>query len=148
LVNETTRTGLRRAIAATWDKLPEALTATVVALVVFGFGVWIDVRDIKSDMDGIKTAQLPPRLCERIGDCATIAKLGDAMDICHRNVERCESHIVSHDREAEQWKQRIIRLEQQFYEINTQPKARADPFTGTEGRELERRLHELETKAK
>jgi len=39
---------------------------------------------------------------------------------------------------------RITNLEQQVYEIKTKPSSRPDPFTGTMGRALEKRIIELE----
>jgi hypothetical protein len=39
---------------------------------------------------------------------------------------------------------RIGNLEAKVYEIQTKPSSRPDPFTGTQGRELEQRIIELE----
>jgi hypothetical protein len=41
---------------------------------------------------------------------------------------------------------RIMNLEQQVYELKTKPGSRADPFTGSMGRELEMRIKALEGK--
>ena len=62
-------TGVRRAINAAWDKLPETLLASVVALTVFGFGMWLDCRDVKRELGGVIHEQAQPRFCERLMAC-------------------------------------------------------------------------------
>jgi len=120
-VNETTKAGFRRAFNAAWDKLPETLTAAVVALVVFGFGIWLDGRDMRLDLDGVMANQAAPLFCERIRACPCIAAFGPALADCKLTIELAREHIESHNREAEQWKQRIIRMEQQLFEIGRHP---------------------------
>jgi len=57
---------------------------------------------------------------------------------------RAEKHVVDHDREANEWKERIKRLELQMEAVQTQSMARADPFTGTMGKALEMRIQAVE----
>ena len=116
-MNETTKAGFRRAVHAAWDKLPEALTAAVVALVVFGFGLWLDTRDLRLDLDRVESEQVAPRFCERVGACPCISGVGAAIADCKHTIALSREHIESHNREAEQWKQRIIQLEHQLFEI-------------------------------
>ena len=61
--------GFKRAVNAAWEKLPEVLIASVMALSVFGFGLWLDSRDSKRSIDAILVEQAPPRFCERIVAC-------------------------------------------------------------------------------
>lgn len=117
-MNETTKTGIRRAIHAAWDKLPEALTAAVVALVVFGFGLWIDGRDMRLDLDHVMAEQQSVRFCERVSTCPCVAGTASALADCKHTIALSREHIESHNREAEQWKQRIIRIEQQLFEMS------------------------------
>jgi len=137
-VNEKLRSGIRRATDAAWDKLPEALTAAVVVIVVFSGGLWLDLRDARHTLQSVVDEQAAPRLCERIGICTS--KTGGARD------DDAAVWAVIHgmrqtlnEREA-----RISHLEEKVYEISSKPSARPDPFTGTEGRELSRRLEALE----
>jgi hypothetical protein len=65
--NETT--GIKRAINAAWDKIPEILIASVTALAFFSFGLWIDCRDVKRDLAVVELEQDAPRLCQRISAC-------------------------------------------------------------------------------
>lgn len=117
-MNETTKTGIRRAIHAAWDKLPEALTAAVVALVVFGFGLWLDQRDMRLDLDRVMAEQQNGRLCERVWSCPCITGFANTIADCKQTIALSREHIESHNREAEQWKQRIIRAEQQLFEMS------------------------------
>jgi hypothetical protein len=131
-------TGIKRAINAAWEKLPEVLTAAVVALVVFSFGMWIDTRDIKHELADILVEQAIPRLCERIGSCpgGTLGARNDAADL---------KALTSGMREMMNERgKRIDNLEQQVFELRNKPSARADPFTGTMGRELDDRIKQLE----
>ena len=117
-MNETTKTGIRRAIHAAWDKLPEALTAAVVALVVFGFGLWLDQRDMRLDLDDVAATHLPAAFCERVSHCPCVAGVASTIADCKHAISLSEEHIESHNREAEQWKQRIIQLERQLFEMS------------------------------
>jgi len=60
------------------------------------------------------------------------------------NVAENSAHRVEHDKNAEEWKQRIRRNESGVRELTNNASARPDPFTGTEGRQLERRIDQLE----
>ena len=53
-------------------------------------------------------------------------------------------HMDRHETEANYWKQRIDRNRDEIRKIMKSPSARPDPFTGTEGKELERRIDKLE----
>ena len=55
---------------------------------------------------------------------------------------------TAHLQEAEIHIARISKLESQVESLMTQPQARKDPFTGTEGRALEARVDALEQKVR
>lgn len=70
---------------------------------------------------------------------------------CTERVAANTAHRISHEREAQQWIDRIKRNEQSVREIQraigelrSVPAARPDPFTDTQGRELEQRFRLLE----
>ena len=54
----------------------------------------------------------------------------------------------SHLREADIWIAKIKKLESQVEALVTLPQARKDPFTGTQGLELEARINTLEEQLK
>lgn len=116
MVNETSKAGITRAIEAAWDYLPQLLIAAIVALTVFLFGLWLGYRDLRSITDGHTTEQSHERLCQRISSCSICEKLSASVIDAKLALSNADNHIASHDREAEQWKQRIIRLEQQVYD--------------------------------
>ncbi len=55
-----------------------------------------------------------------------------------------ETHVETHEKSAGEWKQRILENERALRQMRTSPEARPDPFTGTEGRQLEMRIERLE----
>ena len=57
---------------------------------------------------------------------------------------KIEKHIESHDMQSSIWIDKILRNEQKIIEIKTNAAARKDPFTGEEGRVLERRVRAVE----
>ena len=120
-MNEATKSGITRAIDAAWDYLPQALIVSVVALTVFLFGLWLGHRDLRSVVDKIAAEQLPESLCQRISGCAICEKLVTAVTDARVSLISADQHIESYNREAEQWKQRIIRLEQQVYDQYAKP---------------------------
>ena len=52
-------------------------------------------------------------------------------------------HSESHDLESDEWKKRIVRLEEEV-ELARMTNPRPDPFTGSMGRALEARIKNLE----
>jgi hypothetical protein len=53
-------------------------------------------------------------------------------------------HRIEHERQADFWINRIEQNTRELHALQRQPSARPDPFTGTEGRELERRIRVIE----
>jgi len=58
--------------------------------------------------------------------------------------EECRTYRVGHDRMDELQQRQIDYTISRVDALSTVPTTRPDPFTGTEGRELERRLDEVE----
>jgi hypothetical protein len=126
------------------DQLPHILVAAIAAIIVLIWGLWITTRDNASDIANLKSEYNTYTLCERLKSCPKCEEITKALRDIDIAINNSEHHIESHNNESEQWKQRIIRLENQIYEMQTMPKARPDPFTGSMGRELEKRLQKLE----
>ena len=130
--------GVKRAINAAWDRLPEVLIASVVALAFFGFGLWVDTRDIKRNIQSVIEEQAIDRLCQRIGSCTGAS--GGAI----ASIYELRSAVIAMKEKLDERGLRIIRLEQQVDELLNKPLARPDPFTGTMGRMMEERIKDLE----
>lgn len=90
----------------------------------------------KDNSDGINT-----ELAKRQADCAAIQALLHALDI---RLKEYETRQAAHESEAENWKSRISRNEQSVADLRSNAGARPEPFAGTEGRELDRRIRALE----
>jgi hypothetical protein len=53
-------------------------------------------------------------------------------------------HRIEHEKNAQQWINKIIENERDIHALQSNANARKDPFTGTEGRQLEQRIRRLE----
>lgn len=117
-MNETTKNGIRRFIQSAWDYLPQALVLSVGGIAAFVFGLWLNGRDMRDDLDRVMAEQQNGRLCERVWSCPCITGFANTIADCKQTIALSREHIESHNREAEQWKQRIIRAEQQLFEMS------------------------------
>jgi hypothetical protein len=126
------------------DQLPHILVAAIFALLVLIWGLWVNTRDNAADIDTLKRNQLSSNLCDRLKLCPKCEELDKSLRILENTINKSEQHILLHNSESESWKQRIIRLENQIYELQTLPKARPDAFTGAMGKALESRIEQLE----
>lgn len=135
---------LEKILNAILDQLPHILVASIAAIIVLIWGLWLTTRDNAADIADIKSDHLTYNLCERLKSCPKCEEIGNTLKAFEIANAKTENHIVSHNSESEQWKQRIMRLETQLYEMQTNPKSRPDGFTGTMGRRLEERLRTLE----
>jgi len=52
-------------------------------------------------------------------------------------------HRIEHEKQAERWINQIIENGRAIHDLQQQPGARPDPFTGSQGRELQRQIDEL-----
>jgi len=60
------------------------------------------------------------------------------------SIARYNNHVQEHEKQSEYWIQRIESNTNRLGRLATDSAARPDPFTGTQGRELERRLDFVE----
>jgi hypothetical protein len=143
-VNEPT--GVKRALNAAWDQLPHILIAAIISIFVFIGGLWLGHRDLSRDVAALQLAEQSPALCERLGVCSALAKIGGMAGDCIKNAERLDTIFNIHDRNDAQWQSRIVRLEQQMYELQSWSRQQHDPSTGTMPYQLNNRLKSLEQK--
>lgn len=137
-MNEEFISGWTRAKNAAWDGLPKFLVATVVVIAVSSSSLWFSYWSMQHRLESVISEQQPPRFCERIGSCTT-RTAGARDNDFQTNIALSRVQQTLNEREI-----RINRLEDKVYEMSTRPSARPDPFTGTQGRELDQRLKALE----
>jgi len=100
----------------------------------------VTVATAVSDIESCKFAQQTDQLCQRIGSCA------DGTSGARRELAELRALTIGNQDTLIERGIRIMNLEQQVYELKTKPGSRADPFTGSMGRELEARIKALEGK--
>ena len=105
------------------------ITALLVAAIGQGIVVWRDNSVLSAGVESL----------QRAVEANTAALRVLAQQSAENTIYRAE-----HARSAEEWYRRISELEHDVHSLQRQPSARPDPFTGTEGRELERRIRKLE----
>ena len=96
-----------------------------------------DLRQSSRD----NAARIDAELEKRQSDCAMVKALLHATE---SRLGILETRVAGHDEESHTWKDRINRNEQVLVELRTNAAARPDPFTGSDGRELEKRIRALE----
>ena len=105
------------------------ITALLVAAIGQGIVVWRDNSVLSTSVESL----------QRAVEANSAALRVLAQQSAENTIYRAE-----HVRSAEEWYRRIKELEHDVHSLQRQPNARPDPFTGTEGRELERRIRKLE----
>ena len=105
------------------------ITALLVAAIGQGIVVWRDNSVLSASVESIQRAVE--------ANSAALRVLGQQ---CSENT----IYRVEHVKNAEEWYRRIKELEHDVHSLQRQPNARPDSFTGTEGRELEKRIRKLE----
>lgn len=127
------------------EKQPNAWVRGAVWALGAGLGVVIALggalyTDMRSDV-----VERADDLGERIAEISRRKQLITAkVHELDRAVSALEARLSDHKQSAEEWKSRIERTERGIHELSSVATARPDPFTGTEGRALERRLDALE----
>jgi hypothetical protein len=123
------------------DAIPATLAASIATLGGVSGGLWLDVRDL-SHQAREWSAYMDSRAdCAGRSECDAVrAKLHEI----EARLAVSETHVETHEKSAGEWKQRILENERALRQMRTSPEARPDPFTGTEGRQLEMRIERLE----
>lgn len=85
------------------------------------------------------------RLSERITEVSRRKQqIGTRQDKLAREISVLSEHTSDHDESAKEWQNRIRELERHLRTLQSNPNARPDPWTGTEGRAEARRVDRLE----
>jgi hypothetical protein len=93
-----------------------------------------------SDIESCQFDQQPNQLCNRIGSCI------DGTSGARREISELRAVVKGNTETLLERGIRISNLEQQVYELKNKTGVRPDPFTGSQGKELEQRIKALETK--
>ena len=123
------------------DGIPAAITTAISALLLASGQLWITVRDHNHKISELESSLESLARCASQSECEQVRAILNAMDA---RLAVAETHVAAHERSADEWKQRIIENERELRGLMQSPAARPDPFTGTEGRELEQRIQQLE----
>ena len=115
------------ALAGLVDNIQRRINAIDVAL-----------AGVVSDIESCQYHQQTDQLCQRIGACP------DGTSGARRELSELRAQIKGNAETLIERGHRISNLEQQVYELKTKSSVRADPFTGTQGKELDRRIRDLE----
>jgi hypothetical protein len=106
-----------------------AFIAVLVAMAGQGVLAWRDIAVLNHSVEELANTY--------ITDAATLAAIAQQ---AHAN----SIHREEHERSAERWIDKILENERAIHSLQTDAAARKDPFTGTEGAELRRRIEALE----
>lgn len=124
---------------AWWLKLVAA--GLVSAVVAIGGSVLLSWRDL-----GVFSARLDILERHATDGERKLAELITAHNAVVTAETRNTTHRLEHEKTSERWINQIIRNSELIREMRSTPEARPDPFTGTEGRELQRQIDELSSK--
>jgi hypothetical protein len=105
------------------------ITALLTAAIGQGIVVWRDNSVITARLEDVQRA-----VDANTNSMRAIAEQSHANSI----------HRIEHEKNAQQWINKIIENERDIHALQSSAAARKDPFTGSEGRELERRIKALE----
>ena len=98
----------------------------------------IAIAGAVSDIESCQYHQQADQLCQRIGSCV------DGTSGARRELAELRAQVKGNHETLIERGHRISNLEHQVYELKTKSSVRADPFTGTQGRELGERIKALE----
>ena len=87
-------------------------------MILLGGIVWGVQLNINAMMQAKRLARLEARQDEYEQTMALISKdlvrVGLILDNLEKDIEKAVDHVEEHDKEAESWKQRIVRLEERY----------------------------------
>jgi hypothetical protein len=98
---------------------------------------WRDLGVLRADL-GILNRQIDAVTTE-------IRQVDNTLRIIAKQAAENSIHRVEHEKQADRWIAQILENEAAIHELIRVPAKRADPFTGTQGRELEERIKQLES---
>ena len=106
-----------------------AFIAVLVAMAGQGVLAWRDIAVLNHSVEKLANTY--------ITDATTLASIAQQ---AHAN----SIHREEHERSAERWIDKILENERDIHSLQTDSASRKDPFTGSEGAELRRRIEALE----
>ena len=103
-----------------WTKILAITSTTLAAVVAFTLGIMLD------------------------GALSRLTAVEQRLSVMGIEYSELATYSREHDRQATYWNQSVEANRQKLANISTNPTSRPDPFTGTQGRALERRLDLVE----
>lgn len=136
-MNNEETSGFKKVVDAALSEIPRFLTSIVVAIAVFQFGLWVDVRDLK-----VNLADCRNDVCERVQKCPNEKFIQEKLNNLAQFDNKIETDYYSFIKDNQGWQARIIQLEDRMYNAKT----RFDYYSQSDGNGLEHRIDELEKK--
>ena len=131
-------------------RIPELVLAFIGGVGWVIFTVWLSNRglverfaDVDEYIKADKAHMGQLANCVKREECEAVRAILHAHEL---RVTKLETELAGHQDLARERIERINEIEREVRQITTQPTARPDPFTGTQGRELEERIRQLEKK--
>ena len=145
---DSDKTGIRKFLDSLLVRVPELVLAAIGGFGVLIFSIWLSNRDLLDRFNDVDAYIAADRThMESLADCVKRSECEAVRAILHAHelrVTKLESEFVGHEKLARERIERIQAIESEVRRMATSPTARPDPFTGSQGRELEDRIRELE----
>jgi len=113
----------RLVIESVLQRIPEAVIAILMALIIFGFGLWTGLGDATTRLDALEREQSASRLCDRIDTCVGVGNTVDAIRDCQGDLSLVRAEHAWHKSEDIGWQERLKTLETRVYELTNRTKA-------------------------
>lgn len=138
----------RKFMDSLYVRVPELVLASVGGFGVLIFSLWLGNRDILNRLSDVDAYIATDRThMEQLNDCVKRVECEAVRAILHAHelrVTKLETELASHQDMARERIDRINELEREVRRVTTQPTARPDPFTGSEGRVLRDQIETLQ----
>ena len=142
------KTSLRKFLDSLLVRIPELVLAFIGGFGVLIFSIWLSNRDLLDRFNDVDSYIAADRAhMENLADCVKRSECEAVRAILHAHelrVTKLEGEFLGHEKLARERIERIQAIESEVRRMATSPTARPDPFTGSQGRELEDRIRQLE----
>ena len=142
------KTGIRKFLDSLLVRVPELVLAAIGGFGVLIFSIWLSNRDLLDRFAEVDAYIAKDSAhMEDLADCVKRSECEAVRAILHAHelrITKLETEFAGHQDLSRERIERINEMEREVRRITTQPTARPDPFTGTQGRELEERIRQLE----
>jgi hypothetical protein len=133
---QTDKTSIQHGLEVAVEQFYKMLPAFIGTLIGAAFIAWLTLRD-----HGDAISQLELEIAKH-KDCATIAECVEF----HRRLDAIEAQVLTNTINRVRNEATIQNLMSDIQSIRKDPAARPDPFTGTDGDKLRKRIEALENK--